>query len=129
MKNDFLILIYFFALSILSSCSGSDVYQGNWKATDNDGNKFEINFQPKKFSIKDQNGKTEEYDYTQNSVKIKNSTKSYGIQLSDGRVYTILFPISNETTKGVITLENNQPLYTIGRTAYIEYNDLYKLIK
>jgi len=129
MKSNLLILILFFAISFLSSCSGSDVYQGNWKATDIDGNKFEINFEPKKFSIKDENGKIANFDYTQNSVKIKNSTKTYGIQLSDGRVYNIFFPISNETTKGLITLENNQPLYTISRTSYIGYSDLYNLIK
>jgi hypothetical protein len=42
---------------ILSGCSGSEVYQGIWKATDSEGNKFEIDFEPKSFTVKDANGK------------------------------------------------------------------------
>ena len=126
MKN-YLNLILVSGILFLASCSGSDVYQGNWKATDANGRKFEINFEPKKFSIKDDNGKVANYEYTQNSVKIENSVKTYGIQLSDGRAYSISFPIANETSKGIILLENNEPLYTISRTSYIGYSDLYKL--
>jgi len=126
MKNYFNLLL-FPLIVILSSCSGSDVYQGNWKATDANGNKFEINFEPKKFSIKNVDGSIETYEYTQNSVKIENSVKTYGIKLSDGRAYHILFPIANETSKGVILLNNNMPLYTISRLSYIQYEDLYKL--
>jgi len=111
----------------LTSCAGSDVYQGNWKATDADGNKFAIKFEQKNFSIKDDQGKVTKYEYSQNSVKIENSVKTYGMHLSDGRVYNISFPLANDTSKGVITLENNDIIYTISRTSYISYKDIYKL--
>src|SRR6478752_5185121 len=95
-KLNLLHLVFF--ILFLAGCRVSDVYQGNWKATDSEGKKFEINFEPKSFSIKDENGKIEKYEYTQNSVKIENSIKSYGIQLShDGRNYIIFFPIAGET--------------------------------
>jgi hypothetical protein len=126
MKNVFKSIL-FCVVFLLASCSGSDVYQGNWKATDAEGRQFEIDFEPKKLSIKDANGKVKDFEYTQNSVKIENSVKTYGIHLSDGRVYNIFFPIANETSKGLILLENNEPLYTISRTSYIQYRDLYKL--
>lgn len=127
MKTCYLIPLFFSVLVLLGSCSGSDVYQGNWKATDADGEKYEINFEPQSFSIKDKTGKSDKFDYTQNSVKIENDVKTYGIQVSDGRTYCIFFPIANDTSKAVILLHNNQPLYTISRTSYIQYKELYKL--
>ena len=129
MKTNYLIPAFFSALIFFASCSGSDVYRGNWKATDADGKKYEINFEPKNFSIKDQNGKVDKYEYTQNSVKIENSVTTYGIQVSDGRAYSIFFPIANDTSKGVILFQNNQPVYTISRTSYIQYKELFKLNK
>jgi predicted phosphoadenosine phosphosulfate sulfurtransferase len=129
MKLNYLIPSFFFAIIPLTNCSGSDVYQGNWKATDTEGKKYEINFEPNNITIKDESGNAEKFEYTQNSVKIENSVKSYGIQLGDGRIYSILFPIADETSKGVISLENEEPLYTISRTSYIQYKDLYKLGK
>jgi len=129
MKTCYLITSFFFALLVLASCSGSDVYQGHWKATDPDGKKYEINFEPEIFSIKDQSGHVDKFEYTQNSIKIENSVKTYGIHISDGRAYTIFFPIANDTSKAVILFQNTQPLYTISRTSYIEYKDLYKLKK
>jgi hypothetical protein len=113
----------------LASCSGSDVYQGNWKAKDAEGNKFEIVFEPKSFEIKDVNGKVLKYEYAQNSVKIENTVKTYGIHLSDGRIYNIFFPMANDTTKAIIRLPNDEIIYTMSRTSYIGYKDLYKLTK
>jgi len=124
-RNVFLLI---FVLCLVS-CSGSDVYQGNWKATDADGNKFEIDFEPKSFEIKDMNGKVVKYEYTQNSVKIENSVKTYGIRLNDGRAFNLFFPLANDTSKAIMMLENNEPIYTISRTSYIKYKDLYKLIE
>lgn len=129
MKTNYLITAFLFALVILSSCSGSDVYRGNWKATDAEGKKYEINFEPKKFSIKNQDGKIDTFEYTQNSVKIENSVTTYGIQVNDGRTYSIFFPIANDTSKGVILFQNNQPVYTISRSSYIQYKELYTLNK
>ncbi len=113
----------------LISCSGSDVYQGKWKATDTDGNKLDIDFKPKSFTIKDTTGKVVNYEYTQNSVKIENSVKTYGIQLNDGRTFDLFFPIANDASKAIMTIGNNVPIYTISRTSYIKYKDLYKLTK
>ena len=113
----------------LASCAGSDVYHGNWKATDANGNKFDIVFEAKNFTIKDMDGKAVTHQYTQNSVKIENSIKTYGIHLSDGRAYNIFFPFANDTSKAVIMLDNSQPVYTMSRNAYIEYKDLYQLTK
>ena len=126
MKNYIRVVLLAFSL-VLASCSGSDIYQGDWKATDTHGTHFEIHFGPKSFSITDTNGKAVNYEYTQNSVKIENSVRTYGIKLKDGRGYSIFFPITDETGKGVILLENTEPAYTISRTSYIQYNDLYKL--
>lgn len=126
MKHYIKALLLTFGLFVIG-CAGSDVYQGAWKATDAAGNKFDINFEPKSFNIKDDQGKVVKYAYTQNSVKIENSIKTYGIHLSDGRNYNLTFPIADNTSKGVISLENNDLIYTISRTSYISYQDIYKL--
>ena len=121
------LLLTFVVLSVfLISCSGSDVYQGIWKATDLDGNKLEISFEPKKMTITSSDG-SKNYDYTQNSVKIKNSIKTYGIKLGDGRAYSILFPIAGNVDKAVMLIGDNQVLYTMSRNSYITYEELNKL--
>jgi ABC-type phosphate/phosphonate transport system substrate-binding protein len=78
-------------LIILVSCSGSDTYQGNWKAMDPDGNKFEISFSSDSFSITDNTGKITKYAYTQHSIKTENSVETYGIKLEDGRGTRFIF--------------------------------------
>ena len=55
---------------LLFSCSGSDTYRGLWKATDSKGEKLEIAFDAKSFSIKESTGKASNFEYTQNSVSI-----------------------------------------------------------
>ena len=114
---------------LLAGCSGSDSYRGSWKATDMGGNKFDILFDAKSFEIKDTTGKAVTFDYTQNSVKIENSIRTYGLHLADGRVYNLRFPFANDTGKALILLENNEPIYTISRDSYIEYKDIYDLMK
>ena len=121
------ILSLVFLLAILASCSGSDTYRGLWKATDSGGNKFEITFNAKDFDIKDSAGKSEKYEYTQNSVKISNSVKTYGIKIADGRLYRIHFPKSNDDNVGVILDGNGNALYAISRKNYITQEDIYKL--
>ena len=120
---------YLLGLTIvfLNSCSGSDTYRGLWKATDSKGEKFQITFDAKSFSIIDSTGKKSNYEYTQNSVSIENSVETYGIKLSDGRGYFINFPIADDETKGVIKDEGSSPLYTISRNEFIRYEDIYKL--
>lgn len=112
---------------ILVGCSGSDMYLGAWKATDNQGNKFDITFDKNKFDVKDTAGKLTTYNYSQNAVKISNGVKSYGIKLDDGRTYQILFPVVDNTKVAIISLESGEPLYTISRDNYITYDEIYKL--
>lgn len=121
---------YYFILTctiLCTSCSGSDVYRGKWKATDVYGNNLEIEFDAKEFCITDELGKIKSFGYTQNSIRVEDGVKTYGIRLSDGRNYFILFPLVHDHSKAVIRLRNHQPVYTISRSSYIRYTDLYKL--
>lgn len=112
---------------ILVGCSGSETYRGSWKALNSKGNKFEISFDAKNFTIKDSLGKVEKYEYSQNSVSIENSVSTYGIQLQDGRKYEINFPNSKNESLGLLKDENGNPIYTIGRKNYVKYEDIFKL--
>nr|WP_315257074.1 hypothetical protein [uncultured Flavobacterium sp.] len=112
---------------ILVGCSGSDTYRGSWKATDSKGEKFELFFDAKNFTVKDSTGKSKKYDYSQNSVEIENSVATYGIQLGDGRGYQINFPNAEDESLGLIKDENGNPMYTISRKDYIKYEDVFKL--
>jgi len=116
-------------LLALTGCSGSDVYLGEWKGTDINGDKYELSFQPKDFSIRRENGDSLNFEYTQNAVKLENSTKTYTIKLKDGRGYNIFFPIANDVSKGLMTMENGKPVYTISRTSYLSQDEIYKLMK
>ena len=121
---------FFFAgllLTIFVGCSGSKTYRGTWKAIDANGQKCEIIFDATTFTIKDSTGGTKHYDYTQNSVAINNSVSTYGIKLQDGRGYQINFPNSSNETVGLIKDENGGLIYTISRTDYVKYDDIYKL--
>ncbi len=124
MKKIFLLI--FLTIILLYSCEGSDSYQGKWKAMNYRGEKFEIVFSPKSFSLKDSSGKSQEYNYTQNSIKSENSIESYGILLEDGRGYLIYFPLKDESV-GIIKDENGEQLFTISRKKYITYEEIYKL--
>jgi hypothetical protein len=115
-----------FMLLILLSCEGSDSYQGKWKALDLKGNKFEIVFSPKSFSIKDSSGKSHRHKYAQNSVKSENSIETYGILLEDGRGYQIYFPKKEESV-GLILDENGVQMYTISRNDFTTYEEIYRL--
>ena len=112
----------------LYSCSGSDTYRGLWKAIDEKGEKYEITFNEKDINIKYMStGRVILYKYTQNSVSIKNSVETYGIKTNDGSSYQINFPIANDETKGVIKNAAGTPLYIMGRSEYIKYEDIYGL--
>ena len=123
-------ILFFFAsliVIVLTGCSGSKTYRGAWKAMDADGQKFELFFDAKSFSIKDITGGTKQYDYTQNSISIENSVETYGIQLADGRSYQINFPNTGNETVGLIKDGNGMPVYTISRNGYLQYGDIFKL--
>jgi len=128
MRNN-LAIIFLFALISLTSCSGSDAYLGEWKGTDTNGDKYTLLFKPKNFTINRANGDSLNFGYTQNSVEIKNSVRTYGIKLSDGRVYYMFFPIANDGTKCLMTIENGKPVYALSRTSYLSQDEIYKLIK
>ncbi|WP_124019445.1 hypothetical protein [Flavobacterium hydrophilum] len=112
---------------ILVGCSGSDTYRGSWKATDAKGEKFELFFNAKDFTVRNSSGKKEKFEYSQNSVQIENAVSTYGIQLADGRGYQINFPKSDDESMGLIKDENGTPLYVISRKAYLKYEDIFKL--
>ncbi|MFK7115222.1 glycosyl transferase [Flavobacterium oreochromis] len=114
-------------LLLLVSCSGSDTYRGKWKALDSKGEKFEINFDAKNFTVKDSKGQISKYEYSQNQVSIENSVETYGIQLEDGRTYHINFPIASSEEVGLIKDSNENPIYTIARKDYTSYEDIFKL--
>ncbi len=124
-----LFFVYVIAILLtLTGCNGSEVYQGKWKATDAEGKHYEIEFSPQTFTIKDQQGQEKQYDYSQNSIVIENSVRTYGIKLTDGRALNVFFPLAGNTEKGMITLQNNLPMYTISRSDYVQYQDFYKLM-
>jgi hypothetical protein len=120
-------LISFGTLLILASCSGSETYRGDWKATDPKGNQFEINFQEKSFSIQDSAGEKTQYEYTQNEVQNDNGVMSYGIRLGDGRKLQVRFPFDADQTKGFILDANDHVMYTIARERYMRYEEVYQL--
>lgn len=118
---------FLLALVLISlySCSGSDTYRGIWKALNVKGEKLEINFEAKNLTIKDSAGQIKTYEYKQNSVSIQNSVETYGIQVSDGKSYQINFPVANDETMGVIKDAAGTPLYIIGRSRYVQYEEIY----
>lgn len=111
----------------MAACSGSDTYRGAWKATDANGNKFDIVFDAKSFVVKDAAGSATQFDYTQNSIKTENSVETYGIKLSDGRGYKINFPNAKDESVGLIYDDRGNGLYTISRKEYIKYEDISRL--
>ena len=120
-------LLAFGALIMLVSCSGSETYRGDWKATDTKGNQYEINFQEKSFTIQDGSGDKTQYDYIQNEVQNDNGVMSYGIKLGDGRKLQVRFPFDADQTKGFILDANNHVMYTISRDRYMKYEEVYQL--
>jgi len=128
MRN-YIVPFFLLALVLLMGCSGSDVYLGEWKGTDINGDRYTLSFNPKDFSIKKANGDSLRFDYTQISIKIENSARTYGIRLKDGRAYNLFFPIANDATKGLMTLEDGKPVYTICRTSYLSQEEIYSLTK
>ncbi len=124
MKNLFHLVLMSMAL-IMAACSGSETYQGDWKAMAPDGVKADLHFDAKTFTETDSAGVSTSFQYSQNSVNIANGVKSFGIQLKEGGAYRIVFPISGDVTKGVITTEVGNVLYTICRTGYVTYEEVY----
>lgn len=123
-------LIYLFSLLtifIVTACSGSDTYRGDWKAMDGDGKKYDLHFDAKTFTWTPIGGEKETHDYTQNSVNISNGVETYGIKVDGGKGFQIQFPLPDDETKGAVIDANGKVLYTIGRKDYVQYDELYNL--
>lgn len=118
MKKLSILLLSIFTI-ILISCSGSDRYRGAWKATDPKGLRYDIIFDAKSLSITDTTGKSQKFDYTQNSVEFKNSVENYGINLANGTTLKLTFPDSKQESVGLIKDEAGNVMYTINRTTYL----------
>jgi len=124
MKTQLIILLSCFF--VLFACSGSDSYQGNWKATTSNGEELEIIFEPKKMII-NKSGETDTVEYKQHEISYENGQRTYGIRTKDGRSYYIYFPIAKNSEQGVILSGNNQPVYVIDREEHLSHDDLYRL--
>lgn len=125
MKKTKRVLIAAFLL-LLIACSGSDTYRGLWKATNAEGKQLDILFDEKELRIS-QEEQTETYQYTQNSINISNGIKTYGIQLNDGRVFQIQFPIPDDDSKAAMLDANGSPVFIISRDEYLGYKEVYGL--
>ncbi len=112
---------------LIVSCSGSDTYRGDWKATDQEGAQYDIQFEAKRFNIKKKDEEAIHFEYSQHSIDITNSVETYGIKLDDGRRCEIHFPIADDESIGIITDELGNLLYTISRNDYINYNAINRL--
>jgi len=126
-KNNILILLVLTFL--LSACSGSDTYRGDWKATDVNGAHYEMNFDADNFSIENEEGEVSSYEYSQNSISTQNGVETYGIKIDDGRTYQINFPVADDESVGLVADGNGTILYTIGRGDYVTYEDIMMLNK
>lgn len=111
---------------LLASCSGSDTYRGDWKATDPDGTHYDIHFDAENFSIT-MEGERKEFVYSQNQINISNGVETYGITLDDGRTCQIHFPIASDESVGVMYDGAGQLIFTISRHEYLTYEDAFGL--
>jgi len=103
------------------------VYRGAWKALDNQGEQFDLVFDEKNFKVKHIiSGESKDFSYTQNSIKINNGVKTYGIKLNDGKKYLIHFPMSSTENKAVILTDNGGIVYTLGRGEFVTQQDIYQ---
>lgn len=116
-----------FVLVLLTACSGSETYRGDWKAANAEGEHYIVNFQEKSFSVTGEDGESTTYEYSQNQVNISNGVETYGIKLEDGRNYQLNFPLPEDESVGILLDSNGNLLYTISRTDYKSYDDIFAL--
>ncbi len=121
------IVLLLLFIAALAGCAGSDMYLGEWKATDAQENQLHVIFEPHVFMVVNAVGDTTHFEYSQNTMKFENDVYQYGITLNDGRKYTVHFPFAGDQTKGIISLPNRDVLYVISRSEYLTYSDLYNL--
>lgn len=122
-----LIAKLFFIVLVIYGCKGSDFYQGTWKSVDDKQNQFDISFSKDSMTIKDDSIIITKLHYTQRSVLIENGSRTYGIRLDDGRMFSIVFPNGREPKKGAIIDQNGKVIYTIGQNDFYEYKEIFGL--
>lgn len=105
---------------MLTACKGSDQYRGSWKVTGANGEQFVFHFLEKSLVTTGTSGESDTIDYIQNSIKIENGIRSYGIHLSNGYQYLIVFPVKGDDNKAKITNSEGGTLFTMGRSVYID---------
>lgn len=120
-------LVALFVLVLLTACSGSETYRGDWKAANAEGEHYIVNFQEKSFSVTGEDNETNTFEYSQNQVNISNGVETYGIKLGDGRNYQLNFPLADDESVGILLDANGNLLYTISRTDYMSYDDIFAL--
>ena len=119
-------LLFGSSLLFLSSCSGSKVIQGRWKAQDVSKSYSGIIFQSKKLIID-----KEDYDYTQNKMGSENGIDYYGFEI-DGEEFIIIFP--DKTHKNIAlfikpSYDNplkGQLIYALNRNDKPDYEEYVK---
>ncbi|WP_421754105.1 hypothetical protein [Croceimicrobium sp.] len=126
MRRTLFLNLFVIAL-LFTSCEGSEVYRGKWKALNAEGLKSEIVFTGDEMTIHNEDGDLGSWEYSQNSVHLENGKKEYGIQLENGLAYRILFPISDNQERGVVTDQNGQIIFIIGRSKYYSYQEVFGL--
>lgn len=105
---------------MLSSCKGSDTYRGEWKVTGINGERFVFHFLEKSLVTTATSGIPDTVGYIQNAIRVENGIRSYGINLSNGYQYLIVFPVKGDDTKARITNPEGGTIFTMGRSAYID---------
>jgi len=114
---------------IIAGCKGSDTYRGTWKAMDAVGAKSTLHFEDTTVTVIDSTGKTEKIGYKQNSVNLENHKETYGITLSNGNSFKIVFPNKKGEHVGFIANKDDQLIYSLGREEYVTYEQVYHTMK
>lgn len=108
-------------------CKGSDFYQGSWKSLNTEQEPYRISFTPDSLFISNDTAVLVKEHYTQRSFQVQSGARKYGIQLDDGRTFTISFPSGNGPKKGAIIDQNGFVVYTLGEDDYYEYKEIFGL--
>lgn len=129
----FKLALVIFSIILISSCEGSESYQGHWKALNLKGEKYEITFSPKEIILKDSFGKYIKHSYIQSESghygSSERSIDTYKILLDNGQNYQIHFPKNDESIGLIFDVvdEKQSLMFTISRKKYLTHNDINKL--
>lgn len=126
MKNIAIVFIITLATFVVG-CAGSETYQGKWNSVDSEGNKSQMIFTENEMILKRSEMDSSTWNYSQNSISIENGSSEYGIKLSNGLSYSILFPMKGNKEIGAIADQNGKIIYIIGRTDFYSYEDVFGL--